>query len=272
MPLPILQHGQSRDDLIRLFHNCDRQFAMGVCEAQTLGFGTALFSQALPAVYDAQRVVDAALDDDTPTPAAAVEEVTRFYGGIGLNCWKWIFNPASPSARVRPLAEHLVALGYEQQTYGILYLARARAAEPRGAPGLHILPARASFRHWRQIAEEAASQWPDGRDQIAQKAVDHLDDPHYDALVAIRDGQAVGRIGVLTVGELGLVEHVHVATAARRQGIATLLVTRALDICGRALHRHVMLRCGTDNGPALRLYEQFGFTQIGEFVEYQRPQ
>ena len=44
----------------------------------------------------------------------------------------------------------------------------------------------------------------------------HLDDPHRDALLALKDSTAVGRDGVLAVGEIGLIESLYVAKAQKK--------------------------------------------------------
>lgn len=268
MPLPILKTGATSSDLVRLFHKCDREYMLGICESTDLDSGTALYAAALPRVYDANRVVDAALAEGA-TPADAVAEADTLYGGLGLTCFKWVMNPAAPAERIRPLADHLLKLGFRDEASEIMYLRSHVPAEVMERPDVTVLPARASFKHWQQIGEEAASQH--GEPQLVEVAMNHLDDSHYDALVAIRDGRAVGRIGVLTVGELGLIEQVHVAEHVRRQGIATLLMSRAIDICSRALLRHVLLRVTCDNEPAKALYGKFGFVNIGQYVEYVRP-
>ena len=96
----------------------------------------------------------------------------------------------------------------------------------------------------------------------------HLDDPHWDALIALKDGTAVARAGVLAVGEVGLVEHVFVSPRFRRQGIGRTMMSRALEICARSLFKHILLGVAADNAPAVGLYRPLGFGRVGQSVSY----
>jgi ribosomal protein S18 acetylase RimI-like enzyme len=149
-----------------------------------------------------------------------------------------------------------------------MHLAGRPAGVVREVAGLTIIPARASFRHARALAGEAAAAW--GEPDLVEASLQHLDDPHWDALLALRDGVAVARVGVLAVGEIGRVEHVFVSAPFRRQGIGRTMVGRALEICARSLFKHVMLSVRPDNGGAIALYEQLGFRKIGRMTAYRQ--
>jgi ribosomal protein S18 acetylase RimI-like enzyme len=177
-------------------------------------------------------------------------------------------NPSAPVERVAPLVEHLTARGWVSQPMDVMHLASQAAVPPIEAAGLTIIPARASFRHARALAEEAAAAW--GEPQLADASMLHLDDPHWDVSIALRDGRAVARAGVLAVGEIGRVEHVFVAQPFRRQGIGRTMVGRVLEVCARALFKHVMLSVAPDNTDAIDLYTRFGFRKIGHIVPH-RP-
>src|SRR5438067_1819420 len=84
-------------------------------------------------------------------------------------------------------------------------------------------------------------------EHLVEAAMAHLDDPHYDALLALKDGQAVAKVGVLAVGEIGRIEPMFVAESSRRQGIGRAMMLRALEICARSLFKHVFLSCMPDN-------------------------
>jgi ribosomal-protein-alanine N-acetyltransferase len=75
---------------------------------------------------------------------------------------------------------------------------------------------------------------------------------------------------VLAVGEIGRIEQVYVTESTRGQGIGTLMISRALEICARSLFKHVLLGVSPAKSNAIAVYRKFGFRKIGEFVEYQR--
>src|SRR4051794_36862343 len=110
MPLPILQvrSEPSETDLLRLFHRCDATWVGAVAEGTQLECGTAYANPALASVWDANNVRDAALPEGM-TPAEAVAEVGAHYASQGVRCAYWVMNPSAPEARMRPLAEHLLA-------------------------------------------------------------------------------------------------------------------------------------------------------------------
>ena len=267
MPLPILQAhtDPTPQNLVRLFHRTELHWVRHVGEETQLDAGVAIANPELPRVWDANTMIDAAVPPGTPLQEA-VEEVEQHFARAGTRCRQWVMNPAAPAGQVQPLAEHLTSHGWAAVPYDIMRLeAQARPARPE-AEGLTIIPARASFRHARALAEEAAAEC--GEPQLADASMLHLDDPHWDVSIALSDGKAVARAGVLAVGELGRVEHVYVAAAHRRRGIGRTMVARVLEVCARSLFRHVMLCVLPDDAAAIHLYQQLGFRTIGQIVFY----
>src|SRR5687767_6669459 len=104
MPLPILQaRAEPSDaDLIRLFHRTDAAWTQHLGEGEQLDVGTAYSNPALPTIYNANNVRDAALPPGT-TPAQALAEVDAHYAARGTRCAYWILNPSADPAHTRPL-------------------------------------------------------------------------------------------------------------------------------------------------------------------------
>jgi ribosomal protein S18 acetylase RimI-like enzyme len=267
MPLPILQPNAAAtpEDLVRLFHRTELHWVRHLGQETLLDAGAAFTNAELANVWDANGVIDAALPPGT-SPEATVEEAEKHFAAAGVRCRQWVMNPSAPAAQVVPLVEHLAARGWAARPMDIMHLSGHAPAPAPEAAGLTIIPARASFRHARALAEEAASAW--GEPQVADASMLHLDDPHWDVSIALRDGRAVARAGVLAVGDVGRVEHVFVAEAFRRQGIGRTMVGRVLEVCARALFKHVMLSVAPDNREAIDLYSRFGFRKIGQIVPY----
>ena len=99
----------------------------------------------------------------------------------------------------------------------------------------------------------------------------HLDDPHWDSLLALRDNEPVAHVGVLAVGEIGRIDDVYVAKKYRRLGIGRTMMSRALEICARSLFKYVFVEVEPQNAAAMHLYTRCGFRKIGEMVTYRRP-
>lgn len=271
MPLPILTESRnpSGEDLVRFCYQALLHWSQHLGESEQTDVGTAILNPELPRVYDANRIFNAALPEADDAPPDAMQAVEALYAQRSVRCHKWVPNPAAPQERTAPLAEHLRSLGYRRDAADILYLQRAAGGALQEAPGLTIFPARASYRHARQLAEEASRAWHEP--QLVEASMLHLDDPHYDALIALRDGTAVASIGVLAVGEVGLIEQVYVSEPHRRQGVGRTMMGRAMEICARSLFKHVFLIVDPENRAASELYQAFGFRKIGQFVEYAAP-
>jgi ribosomal protein S18 acetylase RimI-like enzyme len=271
VPLPVLRNARAPvtdADLLRLFHRTERFWAEHLGEATQLDTGVAITAPDLPNVWEANRMLEAAVPPGT-TPGDAIAEVEKHFTSIGSQCWQWQMNPSAPAEHTALLAKQLTAVGYVAATDEVMALAAPPRQQTRAVPGsLTLLPARAAFRQARELAEESAARW--NEPQVAEAHMRHLDDPHCDALLALRDGRAVGRITVLAVGDIGRIEQVYVTDSFRRQGIGALLLDRAIEICARSLFRHIMLCVAGDNVAARALYDRSGFRFVGKMITYQR--
>jgi ribosomal protein S18 acetylase RimI-like enzyme len=270
MPLPILNNATepTPENLVRLFHRTELHWVRHLGEETQLDCGVAFTNAQLPAVWDANLVIDAALPPGM-SPAQAFAEVDAHFRSAGTRCLQWLMNPSAPAAQVLPLVDHLRSRGWEPRPYDVMHLTAGAAPASPDAPGLTIIPARASFRHARSLADEAASCW--GEPQLAEASMLHLDDPHWDVSIALFDGRAVARAGVLTVGDLGRIEHVFVSEPFRRRGIGRTMMGRALEVCARSLFKHVMLCVPPDERPAVAMYSRFGFRRIGQMIPFRQP-
>ncbi len=268
MSLPILtvRNEPSREDLVRFYHRAMLHWTRHLAEESPLDFGVAMHNAEMNRVHDANRMLDAIVPEGVGVEEV-VNEANAFFAERQTHCWSWVINPSAPPERADPLADHLAALGYSRESTDILHLANAPARIDEVA-GLTIIPARASFRHSRALAEEASMRW--NEPQLVEASMLHLDDSHVDALVALKEGAAAGQCRVLAMGEIGLIEDVFVSAPFRRQGIGRTLLSRALEICARSLFRHVLIGVAPDNAAAQSLYKRVGFQKIGECIEHHR--
>lgn len=267
MPLPIIHHEPSPADLLRLFEKTEARWSEHLAEPVALDIGTAYCNAALSGRHRANNIRDVALPPGM-SARDAVRTVDDFFRSRGARCAFWAMNLSTPDAQNRPLVEHLLSQNYIRVVFDVLLLRHLPRASLPALPDVKIIPARASFRHVREIAGNAARSWGE---QVIEATELHLDDPQWEALLAIENGRAVAQAGVLTVGEVGRVNMVFVADDCRNRGIGSLIVAHVLDICQRATLRQVMLSVKPDNAPAQRLYAKFGFEKIGEIVAYAAP-
>jgi [ribosomal protein S18]-alanine N-acetyltransferase len=267
--LPILPSHRSIgvDDLVRYFYQAETDWGRQVGEEATLDAGRALTNRELAQVSDGNQIVDAAIPEGG-TPQNAIDEAAAHFAEQGTAVLKWVMNPSLPAARTQPLAEILVAQGFHPRGYDIYYLAGQPAAPITEVAGLTIIPARASFKQTRAIAEEAAAHFK--FPQLADAIVLHIEDPQTDALLALRDGVPAAYVSILSMGEIGYISELFVSEKFRNLGVGRTMMSRAMETCARAVHRHVFIGVDTTNAPAVHLYERFGFKRIGVFLFYSK--
>jgi hypothetical protein len=270
MPLPILQahHDPTPADLVRLLHRTSATWVTHLAEAESLDVGTAYANRELAALPDANHVRDAALHPGL-SPADAVAQVQAHFSRHGTRCTYWVMNPSAPPEQTQPLADSLLAGGHRRQGDDILYLRKAAPHDTPVPGGLKVIPARASYRHVEQLFREAHAG-PNVEAHL-QAALSHLDDPHYDALLALAGDRAVSSLGVHLVGELAQLQQLYVAPAHRRQRVATLMVNRGLEICARSLSKHIFALIDPADEAARALAASFGFDRIGVFERFVAP-
>jgi [ribosomal protein S18]-alanine N-acetyltransferase len=269
MSLPILPSHRtvSTEDLVRYFYHAETDWGRQVAEEALLDSGVALANRELAQVSDANQVVDAAIPEGG-TPQDAIAEADAHFAQQGSSVLKWVMNPSLPPARTQPLADYVAAHGFHARGYDIYYLAGQPAAPIVEVPGLTIIPSRASFKHARALAEEAAAHFK--FPQLADAIVLHIEDPQTDSLLALRDGVPAAYVSILNMGEIGYISELFVSEQFRNQGIGRTMMSRAMEVCARAVHRHVFIGVDATNAPAVRLYEQFGFRKIGVFSFYSK--
>ena len=270
MPLPILKSTivATPGDLLRYASQLELAWTSHLGAETVLDCGRAFVEPKLGRVHYANRMLDAAVPPGM-TAEEVVKQAHRHFAEAGSRCWQWVLNVSAPAERTAPLAELLVGRSYQQKVLDILHLPQMPRLAPPAMGDLKIIPARAGFKQLRMLAEEGPIRR--NEPQLVDAAMLHLDDSHYDALLALKSGAAAGYVGVLSVGEIGGIQELYVSEQFRRQSIGTILMSRAMEICERSLFRHVLLAVEPSNDSANRLYQKFGFQKIGRTIEYTMP-
>lgn len=88
--------------------------------------------------------------------------------------------------------------------------------------------------------------------------------------LAVKDGQPAGLILLLIQPPDGEVLTLAVMPGRRRQGIATALLDRALELARQAGASRLLLEVAADNGPALGFYRRHGFRPLSRRPGYYR--
>lgn len=89
---------------------------------------------------------------------------------------------------------------------------------------------------------------------------------HY--YVIITDGHAVGYMGMWALSGEGHITNVAISKAHRRKGCAKALIEHFIKIAEKENLEFMTLEVRASNAPAIRLYESFGFVQVGIRKKY----
>jgi putative acetyltransferase len=140
-----------------------------------------------------------------------------------------------------------------------------RAREPRDIDALHeVMGCPGVVRQTMQLPFRSLEG---RREQYNQSR------PEMHSLVAELDGRVVGQLGLHLesaarrrhVGSIGMAVH----DDFQGQGIGSALMVAMIDLADNWLNlRRIELEVYTDNAPAIRLYERFGFVIEGTLRDY----
>ncbi len=261
MPLPILHALEpSADDLVRLFHRTELHWSRHLADETPLEFGVAFANRQLAHVPDANRVLDVALPEGV-SPEQVLAAVENHFQQAGAVCRSVVLNPSGDPAQAGPMALYLRQQGWMALACDVLRLVHLPPLMISEIRGLRVIPARASFRHVCALAGEMGVS--------ADVAMAHLDDPHWDMLLAMKDAQAVAQIGVMSEGDLGVIRQLYVTPAYRRQGVGRLMLGRILDLCACATFKRILAGVDPADAASLALYQSFGFAAVGKLVAYE---
>ncbi len=254
-------------DPMRILALADQAYA-DFCAAGTdveqIDLGLAVCSPHLSRVFDANRIFLARVPRGMQAEQLW-QSAQDCYAKRNSRCWRVMLSRLAADDEKLPLVEVLKRQGWREKRCDILRLEQASA---RHEHTYKIISARAAMRLYEPFAREAAASI---QPQLADASIARLDDPQYEALVAIVDGKIVARAALMTSGEVGLIEQVHVLEAHRGQGYARAVVQAAIDLAGRAMFKHVMLACEPNNMIAQNLYASLGFKKLGDEVSFCDP-
>ena len=201
--------------------------------------------------------------DATVEPGRDPADLVAEVDALAVNCpvQGWTVNPSSPADRTGPLIEHLTRTGWTPTAVDVMHLRQLRTSlDPTAPAGLTVVPVRAAYGPFRQMT--AARTTTSMAVDVAEL---RFDDAHLDGWVAIESGRAIATVAMLTDGDVATVTDLYVAPPHRGRGVGRLMLARALEVGGRAGHRHVLAA-----GPA-DVLTSVGFETVGRWVQYVRP-
>jgi GNAT superfamily N-acetyltransferase len=267
MPLPVLNipNRRSDADLLRLFCRTESLWSDTLAEVTSLPSGSALTNRSLPNIAAANRMLDAVIPPGA-SAEQAIAEVAAHFDALGVRCLEWWPNLSQPA---EPLAAALLAAAFVPHKIEVLVLSSpARPADLLG-PELSIYSARAGLRHARVLIEEMAADLPHP-DQQTEAMLLHLDDPHYELLLAAESGEPVGMVAVFAAGDIGRIESLFVRHSHRRRGIGRVLLNRAIELSARSRFVDVLAESRQLHPATETLRTSAGFRRVGNLVVHKK--
>ena len=238
-----------------------------VAEAITIGHATCLVCPDRPAV----RAANFAAEIKVASPADAeltLGQVQQHFARRGLICWA-LYAADGPSTRW--IADVAVRDGYQATSRCVLRLERF-APEPTDLR-LQIIPARAAYRELRSLLTRWVGQAYDAGDRLVtdltETFIDQLDEPRLDMFLGRVDRQPVVVAGVLSLGQVGVIQYAQGLLQEVGPKIATVLMSHLLEHCQRAQFEQVIVDLAAGSSQ-IRFFESLGFKVAGSYVRLDR--
>lgn len=269
MELPIARESYmpGADALVRAVKRSDVVLARTAAEETQLETATAFTHVGRPAAPLCNCATDATLPEGVDADAAA-EEVLSHFASLNVSC-----HAVDAAGADFPPS---LAAAYERRGYRRVrrrvYVLNKYVPPTRTNDALQIIPARAAYPllkpFFAAFAEEEFGARDGAATQIAEAMIDHLDEPRLDLFIGRLNGVVAGSIGVVTLGNIGVLHPAYTAPHARGKGVAGTLADYLVDHCLRAAFEQVLID-RADGCPSIRFYESLGFKPVADYVRYQ---
>ncbi|MCH7702318.1 MAG: GNAT family N-acetyltransferase [Planctomycetes bacterium] len=235
-----------------------------ISEAESLTHGVTFRCERFRQLTAANQIREV-VADSAESAAQAFDAVEAYYESHGLQCHRWAPTiDADPEVLNACLSPH----GFTTKRLNAMVLADWPTLNENSH--VRILPARPMRDAFRATYVDASLAGPDNPNQVADAALDRLDEAAMDMFVAVVDKKPVGRGGLFTVGDIGLIVDVAVLPEWRGQGVGTSVMRHLLALAQRLIPRIVCLDVDADDEALGALLTRCGFVADGQLIEFDR--
>lgn len=236
-----------------------------LCEKQTLDYGIAYYSEPFADLAEANQFREVVIENPALMPEA-LAQTQRCFQEKGLRCDRWAPAVDQP---IEPLSSFLIDSGFHECRFTAMTL--TRWVEWEADPCVRVLPARAMRTAYRATFIEADSpRSSKARKSLADAYEQRLDDPPFDAFVAMVSGQPAGRCTLFQIGDIARVMDLVVRPAFASRGVDRALLAHVLTLAKRLTMRHICLQVPIKQRTRRDWLETAGFAADGEIVEFER--
>ncbi len=240
-------------EAISAVHRSDQAWYEAIAERETLDFALAFHAERFGDTPEANQLREVSLAE-IPIERAW-ESCERFYDSLGLRCRRWSPMMGQEPA---PLEPFLAARNFHRDERQVMLL--TAWTDVPAPDDVRVVPARAVRAAYGGLCGD-----------LADMALEHLDDPQLDMFAALVDNRPAGSLGLYQVGDIGRIRDLRVASAHRGRGVEAALMKHVLALTRRLLLRAVCAECAADDADARALYDRCGFSPAGSIVRFERP-
>jgi GNAT superfamily N-acetyltransferase len=233
-----------------------------LCRKDTLDYGIAYTCDRFSRLPEVNQFREVVIDDPGRIPLA-FDQTRRHFEERGVTCFRW--SPAGGAASGE-LDEFLVANGFRRETH--VAMLAVRWVERAADPGVRVLPARA-MRSALRATFVASPSCPEPA-MAGEAAVERMDDPRYELLVAMVEGRPAGRCAFHEVGDIARIMDLDVLPEFQNHSVERALLAHVLALARRLAMRNICTTVQADDTHRIAQFLDAGFAQDGTIVEYER--
>jgi len=254
MQLKVVDASKSSSRAWQVFYDIEYDWALALGDVTELSGATAISNPALADVWDAHRVFVSGADFNSVRDALSQ---------AGIKAVVWDINRcAARDAMEAALRDN----SFQRRAGPVQVLKKWNRPAPTSTEVI-VIPARAALDQYAELCRQWTAE--DKQDAALAHAMTlHLDDPKYDALIALDDAGPVGMAGLQSRGDAGRLQEVYVVPTHRGRGIGSMLLDRVIELAARAQLKSIFVMTAPGNHKARALYTRLGFDLLGDYVVY----
>lgn len=245
----------------------EQALGMQLCHKETLDYGIAYTCERFSRLPDFSQFREVVIEDPADV-SRAFKQAEQWFSDRGLICRRW--TPAD-GAESTVSSEFLEGNGFRRSALTAFVLPQWPELET--PEHVRILPARAMRSAIQRTVNETASKEIQNAglvDLWAEAQVERLNDPSYDASVALIDQEPAGWYALHQVGDIGRIVAVEVSPRFAEQGVEAAMLAHCLALAHRLMPRIVCASVLEGDDRRRRWLQQAGFVADGEIVQFER--
>lgn len=234
-----------------------------VSQETTLDNGIMYFNDEHPTLETCNLIGDVLIEEMDTEPDVAFQRIDAAFKEKGVRCCRWIPAAQQPSETLDKLLKPHGFLREET-----VALTRMPSPVPDRDSRFHILAARAMRRACSTLLEQRFADRGEQAAALLELQLSRMDDPQFDAYVAMIDDRPAGYIALHQVGEIGRIRDLYVVKQHQRTGVASALLNYSLATAQRWSLRPICVEIPAAAAGVRAMLDKSGFEEAGRLVQF----